>query len=435
MTRVRDENAIESILSNAMSSGDPSVLQNSIGQILSQVSPERQQTAVQYLQNTLSGIESRAKQGRERAAAQQAGLNPDLPESLQKIQYEEMANDRRFQNIAGNNGGFGQMPQSPGQAPQSLGQGQPMNSSLGISSGEIPVQPDQNRGQIKQSSGQTFGIPAPASQSIETGLRALSDDQLVQLTGVKGYSEPAKQELRRRQEDRKLEESKSSAVFKSDLDRANKFKDKVSTAAETIPQKETALKLMDEAILNKDLGFLTYDNLADITGIEGLRTPEGALFKTASKEYFLGNISRAGSRPNQWVEQQIQDMMAKIGRSTAANLSVSRALKNELDLDKEKVRLTEEVSDRLRASGDVSEAKLESMVNKDLRSYAEKKQKELFNDLRAIKAIDDNSPQKFMPVEKGTPISKVVAQAILKQSGNDPKKAANEATKLGYFFE
>ena len=156
--------------------------------------------------------------------------------------------------------------------------------------------------------------------------------------------------------------------------------------------------------------------------------------KTAGKEYFLGNIARAGARPNQWIEQQISDMMAKIGRTPEANFSVLRALENELDLDEARVRITNEISDQLRANGDLSQGKLGSLVSKELSSYAEKKQDILFNDLRAIKAIAEKSSQKFRKVEKGTKVSDFMAQALLKQFGNDPKKAADEAKKLGYEF-
>ena len=77
--------------------------------------------------------------------------------------------------------------------------------------------------------------------------------------------------------------------------------------------------MMNDAIASKNLGFWSSDNLAEITGVEAFRSPEGAIFKTASKEYFLGNISRAGARPNQWIEQQISDMMAKIGNLQKMN--------------------------------------------------------------------------------------------------------------------
>jgi len=72
------------------------------------------------------------------------------------------------------------------------------------------------------------------------------------------------------------------------------------------------------------------------------------------------------------------------------------------------------------------------------KEYAEDKQKELNNDLRAIKSIEDKSKQSFIKVKSGTPISKVVAKAILdqfdKKDPNRAQKAAKEAEKLGYIF-
>lgn len=75
--KVKDENAIERILSDAMGTGDPEVLQNSIGKILSQVSPERQGVAMQYLQNAYANVQKKQEQSKmetkERTAAQEAG--------------------------------------------------------------------------------------------------------------------------------------------------------------------------------------------------------------------------------------------------------------------------------------------------------------------------------------------------------------------------
>lgn len=87
--KVKDENAIESILSNAMQSGDPSVLQNSIGKILSSVSPERQGAAIKYLESAYQNVQERQKQAREQAAAKKAGIDPDLPAAIQTLQYKE----------------------------------------------------------------------------------------------------------------------------------------------------------------------------------------------------------------------------------------------------------------------------------------------------------------------------------------------------------
>lgn len=414
--RVNDENAIEKILSQAINTGNPEVIQNSIGQILSQVSPERQGVALQYLQNTFSGLQQKQEkskiEARDRAAAEQAGYTYGAPSNVQGQQVKDNAKGGRLAQygLGGEQPNSGQMGQT-GQMQPSLS-GNPENPSAG--------QPP-------------LVTPNKAPLSV---FRKLTDDQLVVASGApdKEVSEPAKQELKRRDEERKIDQRKQSDVFKSDLSRSEKVLERADQIAEQIPQKKTAVNLMKDAVANRNLSYFSPDNLAEITGIEGFRSPEGAIFKTAGKEYFLGNIARAGARPNQWIEQQIADMMAKIGRSPEANFSVLRALENELDLDEARVRITQDISDRLRSEGDYAQGKLGSMVNKELSQYAEKKQDVLFNDLRAIKSIAEKTPQKFRKVEKGTRVSDYIAQALLQQFNNDPKKAAEEAKKLGYEF-
>lgn len=376
----REENAIEQILSGAMETDDPNVLQQSIGKILSQVSPERQGPAIQYLQNTMQQIEAKKRQEQQIRSAKAGGYDPYAPSAVQAAQFKEREKNKRLSQ---------------------------------------------------------FGLGQNVEPTLGSVFNKLSDDQLVLATGSpdREVAEPAKAELDRRQAERKLDQQKDTDIFKSDLARSSKLIDRADQLAETIPQKETALNLMDDALANKDMSFFSGDNLAEITGIEGLRSKEGAIFKTAGKEYFLGNIERAGVRPNQWIEQQIADMLAKIGRSTAANLSVVRALRNELSLDKERVRKTNQLSDQLILEGDRGRSKLSPMLNKHMQEFAQKQQKSLFNDLRAIKAIDEKKPQKFMTVEKGTPISEYMAQALLQQFGNDPKQAEAEAKKLGYEIE
>ena len=341
--KAKDENAIESILSNAMQTGDPAVLQQSIGQILSQVSPERQAPAIAYLENTYNSILQKQKQDQQSKAALQAGVTPGLPPAVQAAQFKEGAKAKRLESIYGKGGGV---------------------------SGSVD----------------------PSSAPVQTplgGLKDVTDDQIVLLTGHpdKEVSEPAKAEQKRRSDERKVTQRADEAKAKRHSDVSQETLKKVEEVAVTIPIKRNSLNLMNNAIAGKDLSFWTKDNLAELTGIEGFRSPEGAIFKTAGKEYFLGNISRAGARPNQWIEQQIADMMPKLGRSPEANLSVTRALENELDLDEERIRLTNGLADELESKLGYVPRDLGSRVNKELQVYAERKQKELFNDLRAIKAI------------------------------------------------
>lgn len=414
--KVRDENAIERILSDAMSTGSPEVLQNSIGKILSQVSPERQGMAIQYLQNAYNNVQQRQERERleakefsersrkeemDRQAAQEAGYTFGVPPAVAAQQVKEKAKGDRLSQYG-------------------------LGPKVAAKSEQVPSVASVN--QTTQT--------APTNQTPESVFKSLTDDQLVVASGApdREVSEPAKAELQRRQKERELNQKRDSKVFENELARSSKVIERAEQIAEQIPQKRTAVNLMKDAVANKNLGFFSRDSLAEITGIEGFRSPEGAIFKTAGKEYFLGNISRAGARPNQWIEQQIADMMAKIGRSTEANLSVLRALENELDLDEARVKFTDEISDRLRAEGDYGQGKLGTLVNKEMSKYAEAKQDILFNDLRAIKAIAENEPQKFRKVEKGTQVSDYMVQALLKQFNNDPKKAREEAKKLGYEF-
>lgn len=387
--QARESNVIETILSDAMSSGNPEDYQKSIGMILSKVSPEKQGAVMQALQLTTKNLAEKKEKQQRQQTLSGLGLDPSLPNNLLTEQYKGNQKNQRLSQ-------FG----------------------LGASNQEATNQNMQ---------------PATQQGSV---FRNMTDDDLVKATGHpdREASEPAKAELNRRQEAEKVKLKQNELVFKSGLKRSEKVLEEADKIAATLPLKESSLDLMQDAIANKNMSFFSGDNLAELSGIEGFRSKEGAVFKTAGKEFFLGNISRAGARPNQWIEQQIAEMMPRIGRDASANFSVVRALRNEIDLDKERVRLSNEISDRLSAEGDQSQAKLGYLVNKELSRYASQKQVELFNDLRAIKAIDEKKPQKFRPLEKNAPVSEYMAQALLLQFNNDPKKAAQEAKKLGYEF-
>ncbi len=454
LTKMRDNSAIESILAEAMSTGDPQVLQNSIGKILSQVSPERQGVAVKYLQDAYNNVQKKQEKDRAeeqgRMAAQKGGYTFGAPS---QVQAQELRNKAEIQaqnykkseqtklegkeKDAAKGAGY-TYGVPPAVAAQQLkdksknkrlsqyGLGTDQNSPPNLSKPENSTSSPDNQ-EINQTT------PSNSTGSV---FKKLSDDQLVTLTGApdREVYEPAKAELKRRDEERNLKQKEKEGWTKFGMERAKKVLDKSEEIAQGLPVKKTALKLMTDSIANKNLGFWSPDNLAEITGIEGFRSKEGALFKTAGKEYFLGNISRAGARPNQWIEQQIADMMTKIGRDTGANLSVARALQNETDLDEERVRLTNEIFNDLRKEGkDIGD--LGSMINTRLANFAEQKQSELFNDLRAIKAIDENEPQKFHKVKQGTQVSPYMVDALLKAFNNDPDKALQEAKKLGYSVE
>ncbi len=400
--KVQDENAIESILTKATKSGDPKILQDSIGQILSQVSPQRQSMAIKYLENSYQRVLENQQKKRQQEASRRYGVDADLPPTLQAAVYKEGAKQKRLNDVYPNK-----------QADQGVDSSQPTMN-----------QPNQNA--------------TPSSPLI--GSLGKTKEELIRLSGHpdKEISEPAKQDLKNIQEQEKINQKKMEGKTKLHTDISQEILKENEKESQSIIQSESALALMEDAIANGDLSFWSLDNLAELTGIEGFRSKEGALFKTAGKEFFLGTLTRAGARPNQFIEKQIVEMLPKIGRSTAANLSVARAFKNEIDLKKEKIRLTRELADEYERDLGYVPRNIGQVRDEKLKVYAENKQKELNNDLRAYKSIEDKASQPLSKVNPGTPISKVVSKAILdqydKKDPNRKEKARKEAQELGYTF-
>lgn len=220
-----------------------------------------------------------------------------------------------------------------------------------------------------------------------------------------------------------LKEKKQEAKASRHYDISKEILKSTAARAETLPQKEMALQNMNDAIQNGNLGFFSKDNLAEITGIEGFRSPQGAVFKTAGKEFFLGSLQRAGARPNQWIEQQISDMLTKIGRSTEANLSVTEALKTELEVEKKQIELTNQLADQLENQLGYIPRDLSAQVQKLMTPYAQEKQKELKERLMEIKAD-------YTPNNKNGHLMRHPDGSFRRVQKNDLKKALKAGYKL-----
>lgn len=75
----QDVNAIDQILQEAQASGDPAQVQNAMSQILRQVSPERQQAAMQVLQNKMGQIQ---QQQSVQSFSKLTGLDPQTVQGM-----------------------------------------------------------------------------------------------------------------------------------------------------------------------------------------------------------------------------------------------------------------------------------------------------------------------------------------------------------------
>jgi hypothetical protein len=203
------------------------------------------------------------------------------------------------------------------------------------------------------------------------------------------------------------------------------------------PLKRSALKTSEQAFATGELGAFSKDYLADLFGIEALRSGTGAQALVAGKEFFLGNLSRVKAKGvNQWLEKQIKEMQPLIGRSMEANLISTAALEVDLDIGD---KISETMNKIIDEKGITR--KLPQEVSKELDKYATERQNELMKTVREIKKDPEKYAQKinskYTDEESNQSIQK--NEIMMRDpSGNlraIPKDQVNQAKKVGYRLE
>lgn len=254
-------------------------------------------------------------------------------------------------------------------------------------------------------------------------LKEMNDAELQILQGFPAFKDIAKSELDMREKTRDVGEKREAARAKREFERAKPVLARADERAESIALKETSLNLMENAIEEGNIGFLSPDNLAEITGIEALRTGKGAQFVSAGKEFFLGSLKRAGARPNQWIEQQIQKMLPKIGRTRLANLTVVEALKSEMAIDRKGQELLSEFSDADEEKYGYIRGNIGQRVSKELKTFANEEQKTLKEKLEGLESAHSNRKSNATGVLMLDPAGKL---------RRVPKENIKEAQEAGY---
>ena len=80
LSEARETNALDRILQNVQRSNDPNLQNDVIRQILTRVSPEKREAALAVLQNKQNQMQKET----QREAYAETGLNPNLPESINR---------------------------------------------------------------------------------------------------------------------------------------------------------------------------------------------------------------------------------------------------------------------------------------------------------------------------------------------------------------
>lgn len=306
--------------------------------------------------------------------------------------------------------------------------------------GEEPGEPDIQP-EIDEGPGEVPGVNDKQKKIMES----LSDEQLVALkaTGGKGVRSAVDQI----QKNREFEQKKTAfdrKSFESDRASAEKitvpFITKQNDKLEALREKESASKLMTDAIVQGDLDFWSKDNLARFLGPFGsaLVTGKGKQLTNARKEFLLSNIQRAGSRPNMWIEQQIDTMLPRIGESRHAQMTVAETLKHNVDAERLSAEVTAELASKDIEKFGFEQRDLPQRVDKEVRVREKNLQNQLAYRLREIHEdeIGDNEMRNRSKrtVPNGTPLTPKMARVLMDDPdiGRDPEKMFKRAADLGY---
>jgi len=217
----------------------------------------------------------------------------------------------------------------------------------------------------------TEQITPSGQQKPSSRLQQLSDEQLVALSGMGGgTSQIAKAELDRRSkvEERefKTKERLKEQGYKEVQDIYKELNQKRSKLDDLKLLSET----LEDSIQKGNLGFFSLNKLADFTGIDALRSPRGAAFNSAVKEYFTADLSGISARGlNQFIEKVLLKSLPQIGQSREANQAVLDILKTRNDLIEKELDTYDQVRDEFEEKG-ISDRKVPAEVAKRMQVFA-----------------------------------------------------------------
>lgn len=275
------------------------------------------------------------------------------------------------------------------------------------------------------------GVDNAPAQEQQNAFQTIPDSDLSLLSGLpQGVGEIAKSELQRRSNDKKH----NLKVAEFEYKRSGPILAEADALRKNMPTLRNSFDTLVNAVQEGDIGGFDLDYLANATGIEPLRSPKGALFLSAGKEFFLGNLSRVGTRPNQWIEQQLVKMQPEIGRSPEANLSVAEFMKFKLDTDEAWLKAVDTVSEEYKKNVGYVPGDVGVIADKMIKPFVEKRQRELAYDLRQLheKYQGPKALMKLQKVPKGTPLTIEKAKVFLDRAEGDEARAAEAAKRLGY---
>lgn len=323
---------------------------------------KQENEAAKRLGIDLSGIQD-PKMRQEAFAYALQGINQKNLQAQKNLDKQSLQKEK--QGFLGQLfGGQGQMGQQP--------QGQGFSGMAGMAA--QAGSPEMDQGQMQQEAGGFDPLQ-------------ITDAQILQLSAIDPVlgrearmAKDSALKQKGRQEQMNFEREKLSRKEQTEISKPVLLE--LNQSRKNIPLQEQAIIDIKEA--SPKVSALDY--FADVTGFEPLRSAEGAKLKTGIKDFFLSDLTRAGTRPNQWIEQQLADALPKIGRSPEANLITAEGLQFKVDLAKKRIETIDRLAEQDRAKFGFVKGDVDSRAAKEMKKYVVDRQKELHDSIKKIKA-------------------------------------------------
>lgn len=224
------------------------------------------------------------------------------------------------------------------------------------------------------------------NQDQKVGFEGMSEPQLLAGLSNPIYGKAAQAELDKRREVQK-------DVRKSDIKRSDKYLEDIEQKRQSTQRSKSALISAEEALKNGNFGFFSKDNLSRIPGLEGLASKNAAVFSAAAKTFFLSDLERTMGRPNQFLEKVLKSAIFDVGKSNEANQTLVEFYKNAVDLEEERIKISDELEDYYREKIGYVPGNIGRLVDRQLKPYAEAKEKELTELFKKEESISKNKDQ------------------------------------------
>lgn len=335
----RENSKIESILSEAMSTGNPKILQNSLAKILTQVSTEKQPAVMKVLENEMIRIDKKQMMQKQQNAAKNLGIDENivnLPANLQGEVLKGQNKDRYLNNI------FGQ--QQKGQEMQGgQPQGQPMGPNPQMQGG----QPNMS-GQAMQ----------PQNANSQTSRFAnATKNELIALTGspYKEVSEPAKTQLKYKEEQEKLEENRKIQNRKEEIQfhkESQKYDDDLAKQTRVAKSQMGTIANIEKSVNSGNVKPSSMANILKGMGPVGEKISEAIVNKDEAallasiptllegwKDVFGVRLTDADLR-------LLQDKLPSIGKTPEANRAILGILRKYAEVTQLRGKIASEIKSK-----------------------------------------------------------------------------------------